>query len=236
MITNKEKYKVEGWLSFYDIITMTFPISTFSYLESGYDLESFESWLKDVGWASSSDFSNMTSKLLSYSPEIFKWASNNTIYVSQNYVNDLWRLLKFRYKHEFIFPVSFYHEGIVNKTYYDSLSSDEKQEILNGVFEFVNKFTSIIRMTYDRYTKLLDIYTAERDNLLNKVEAITRFNDTPQDSGEFSDDPHTTNITSVKNDYDTLMGRIDEIDRAYRNVMKDWAEEFSGLFIEEGSL
>lgn len=115
-------------------------------------------------------------------------------------------------------------------------ASDEITDVLGNI-------VMIILQTYDRYAKLLDIYASESSKLLDGIKTTTsgvgRFNDTPQnitDGDEFGDNTHVSNITKSTaeaiSDADTKMARIDEIDRRYRNILKDWTNEFEGLFIE----
>ena len=109
---------------------------------------------------------------------------------------------------------------------------------------FIAKMLYIVEMTSPRYLKLLSIYTSEDNKLLNPVEisseALTRFNDTPQDEGDFANDEHTTNLTedtrSTKNDLDTPMGRIREIESNYNNLLLNWSNEFESLFLEESNI
>ena len=150
------------------------------------------------------------------------------------HVEELFKLLKLRFREEYCFDLEKDYD--IAGIFLIAGGSADLNELRKLSRNYIQKMLSIYVQTYERYAKILDIYSAEKENLLNKVEAITRFNDTPQDSGEFSDDSHTTHITSSRNDYDTLMGRIDEIDRKYRNVLKDWTNEFEPLFIHEESL
>jgi len=110
--------------------------------------------------------------------------------------------------------------------------------------EFITKVVMIIRQTYDRYSKLLAIYTSEKDKLLDGVKIKTtgtgQFNDTPQNvqsvAEAFGDNSHISNITKSDqestSDVETKIRRIDEIDRMFRNVIRDWTNEFDGLFVE----
>lgn len=108
--------------------------------------------------------------------------------------------------------------------------------LYNEITEKVlRKFSYIYNTTKDRYLTLIDIYTNQKANLLNKVESnsIQRFNDTPQNGGDWSDDEHTSNITRTEssNDFTPLMDRINEIQNKLRNIQKDWEDEFKGIFI-----
>ena len=109
---------------------------------------------------------------------------------------------------------------------------------------FIAKVAYILEMTSPRYLTLLKAYSDSQTELLdpviNKSKNLTRFNDTPQDEGDFAHDEHTTNITEVEgessNELDTKMGRIKEIEEKYRNILLDWSNEFESLFIEEDNI
>ena len=110
--------------------------------------------------------------------------------------------------------------------------------------KFIAKLLNVLEMTSPRYLKLLEVYTGADASLMSPVEVstsgITRFNDTPQDEGNFANDEHTTNLTedsrTTSNDLDTKMGRIREIESSYNNLLLNWSNEFEGLFIEEANL
>lgn len=167
------------------------------------------------------------------SAHVFYWEESEI-------AHKLYVLLKERFINEFVCDISFelpvIDDRIWNNYAYFGLTLDQITELRHACWDFFDKFMTILKMTYDRYALILKTYEDNKADLLNKVESLTRFNDTPQDTGEFSDDEHTTHITSTKNDFDTLMGRIDEIDRKYRNVLADWTREFESLFIHEESL
>lgn len=109
---------------------------------------------------------------------------------------------------------------------------------------FIAKLLMILEMTSPRYLKLLEVYDSAKNELLSpveiKTEGLTRFNDTPQNEGDFANDEHTTNLTedsrSTTNDLDTKMGRIKEIESSYNNLILNWSNEFESLFIEEGNV
>lgn len=109
---------------------------------------------------------------------------------------------------------------------------------------FLAKLIYVLEMTTPRYTTLINSYEESRENLLNpviiKTTGINRFNDTPQDEGDFANDSHTTNLTEIENktenDADTAMGRIREIEENYKNLLLIWSREFESLFLSEDNL
>lgn len=86
-----------------------------------------------------------------------------------------------------------------------------------------------------KYIPIIKMYAAQANNLLNKIEttSTTKFNDTPQDGGNFSTDEHTTNSTRVVSGTDatTLINRLDEIRRKLTTVYEEWAQEFERFLI-----
>lgn len=121
-------------------------------------------------------------------------------------------------------------------TYIDGAVTDD--EIKAGYKDFIRKYIFILNSTYDRYSKLIELYAAEKNNLMADVKSYSesKFNDTPQNvQGTFSfdTDDHLTNVTrnEVSNEIATKMARINEIDELMKNVYLDWANQFNKLFL-----
>ena len=156
-----------------------------------------------------------------------------TSYILRAHISDLFQRLYAKYWKEYVFALE-----------EDSVAGTEYNNAKN---EFYTKVGTIIMATFERYNKLLDVYTSELSKLLDGVKSSTtgvgRFNDTPQnitDGDEFGDNTHISNITKstaeAVSDVDTKINRIDEIQRKLRNIWKDWVDEFDGLFIERGNI
>lgn len=122
--------------------------------------------------------------------------------------------------------------------------SDSESYPATPAKNFLAKLIYILEMTTPRYTTLINSYKQSREKLLNpviiKTTGINRFNDTPQDGGDFANDSHTTNLTEIenetKNDADTAMGRIREIEENYKNLLLTWSKEFESLFFSEENI
>lgn len=155
--------------------------------------------------------------------------ANNAVGLLDSMINELWQSIIARYYDDYAIMIGEDDDTIPSLTW----------EIISPFF---NKLINTITRTKDYYLTLLNIYNNQKNNLLNQVKSIstntTRYNDTPQNGGEFENDNHTSEFTKVNNsiesDVNTLMYRINEIQRLYRNVMKDWVDEFEKLFIERG--
>lgn len=121
-------------------------------------------------------------------------------------------------------------------------------EVLYKTRRLLGKIIDIISFTYPKYSALLSSYDTAKSKLLDKLNKTIngsdtrRDNDTPQDGGDYSDDNHTSFISqgSVDNseswDDTPIIERLDKIERMYQQTMKNWLNEFSGLFIEGGNI
>lgn len=122
------------------------------------------------------------------------------------------------------------------------------QNLQDKCDEFIGKVVMIIVQTYDRYAEILKMYQDNKAQLLASVKISTNsagmFNDTPQNiqdiEYEFGDVDHTSNITKSKQDVSSdvkpIIERIDDINRKYRNLIRDWTNEFEGLFLESENI
>ena len=118
-----------------------------------------------------------------------------------------------------------------------------EDEVNKIKINFVKKVTYIYNFTSERYLVLLNLYEEHKNNLLSRLSSTTtstnthRVNDTPQNSGNFTGEDftsvweeNTNNVSTVSNP-ETIMERLDEIQRKYMNVLADWVNEFKSLFI-----
>ena len=117
----------------------------------------------------------------------------------------------------------------------------EEQEAIK--ISFLKKFMVVYNFSKEKYLTLLNLYTAQKDNLMKQLEGTTtstsdhRENDTPQNGGTWEDDEHSSyyeqngSTTTVSTDPMTVMARLDEIQRMFRNLLEDWCKEFRKLFI-----
>ena len=130
---------------------------------------------------------------------------------------------------EYIWP-RFYQEAII----YADLDKNE---------DFVEKFCrtkvgnimSWWQSSSEKYSLLIQNLTANKTKLLDDVKSasISRFNDTPQNSGDFSDDQHTSTVTKTENSSNvgTMMARLNEIEDNIKQLYMDWSDEFRKFII-----
>lgn len=85
------------------------------------------------------------------------------------------------------------------------------------------------------YEILIANLEANKSKLLDaiKTSTNTRFNDTPQEPGVFTEDEYTSSITATESatDAGTLMSRLKEIEDDLRSLYGKWANEFSRFII-----
>lgn len=130
---------------------------------------------------------------------------------------------------KYIWP-RFYQEAII----YADLDKNE---------DFVEKFarTKVGQImswwisSTEKYSLLIQNLTANKTKLLDDVKSasISRFNDTPQNSGDFSDDQHTSTVTKTENSSNvgTMMARLNEIEDNIKQLYIDWSNEFRKFII-----
>ena len=130
---------------------------------------------------------------------------------------------------KYIWP-RFYQEAII----YADLDKNE---------DFVEKFarTKIGQImswwtaSTEKYSLLIQNLEANKKKLLDDVKStsISRFNDTPQNSGDFSDDQHTSTATKTENSSNvgTMMARLNEIEDNIKQLYIDWSNEFRKFII-----
>ena len=130
---------------------------------------------------------------------------------------------------DYIWP-RFYQEAIV---YVDSDESEDFVEkfcetkagqIMSWWISSTEKYVLLIQNLENNKTKLLDDV---------KSSSIARFNDTPQNSGDFSDDNHTSTVTKTENSSNvgTMMSRLNEIEDNIKQLYMDWSNEFRKFII-----
>ena len=129
----------------------------------------------------------------------------------------------------YIWP-RFYQEAIV---YVDS---DESENFLEKFcYTKAGQIMSWWMSSSEKYNLLIQNLNANKSKLLDDVKSasISRFNDTPQNSGDFSDDQHTSTVTKTENSSNvgTMMARLNEIEDNIKQLYLDWSDEFRKFII-----
>ena len=129
----------------------------------------------------------------------------------------------------YIWP-RFYQEAIVY------VYSDEDESFLEKFCRTkVGQIMAWWQSSSEKYSMLIQNLTANKNKLLDDVKSssTSRFNDTPQNSGDFSDDAHTSTITKTENSSNvgTMMQRLNEIEDNIKQLYIDWSNEFRKFII-----
>ena len=129
----------------------------------------------------------------------------------------------------YIWP-RFYQEAII---YVDS---DEDEDLVKKFARTkVGQIMAWWQSSSEKYSLLIQNLNNNKSKLLDDVKSssVARFNDTPQNSGDFSDDAHTSTVTKTENSSNvgTMMARLNEIEDNIKQLYIDWSDEFRKFII-----
>lgn len=137
---------------------------------------------------------------------------------------------------EYLVPYHLFDTIIISPYEYPDLQNKTYDTFDKEWHKWFGKFLAIFNRTQSKYIKLITLYEAEANNLMQDIKtlSINRYNDTPQNSGDYSDDSHTSTINKHETSTPlvTKMARLEEIRRYWRDIYEEWAKEFRGIFIE----
>lgn len=114
----------------------------------------------------------------------------------------------------------------------DDIASDDSEKVFSN---FIGPITSWMTTSDTKYSLLISNQEANKTRLLDQIKSVSvnRYNDTPQNSGEFDDNAHNTNVTKTENATDgaTLLSRLNEIENNLKRLYEDWSNEFRKFII-----
>ena len=130
---------------------------------------------------------------------------------------------------KYIWP-RFYNEAIIytdldkNEDFLEKFCRTKVGQIMSWWQSSTEKYSMLIQNLNNNKSKLLDDV---------KSSSISRFNDTPQNSGDFSDDNHTSTVNKTENSSNvgTMMARLNEIEDNIKQLYIDWSNEFRKFII-----
>ena len=135
---------------------------------------------------------------------------------------------------------------VFDRHWKDYLYSTEGEAILIDAdyISAVSKLVNRLNITAPRYIPLLQSFEKYSSDPTAKISTtttnISRFNDTPQNGGDFSDDNHTSSITqgeqTVESDMSSIMERLAETYKNFHSIIRDWSNEFDVLFLKKGQI
>ena len=105
----------------------------------------------------------------------------------------------------------------------------------------LDKLIDVINLTAPKYIVLLKQfkkYSADPTApITSETSGETKFNDTPQNIGDYGDDDHTTNISNSKSeskvDTGSIMERLSSMYKDFKSIILEWSNEFNKCFIKE---
>lgn len=161
------------------------------------------------------------------SAEYTFWDDSNSTF--RDYVADVLNMLGNRYGDRYVCAFGY---------------DDEDSEKAEAVEKAGYLILGALDATYDRYAPVLKYYKDKETALYSQIQstaiASARFNDTPQDEGDYSAENFTSSITQTSSttmtDGDSPIRRIYDIRRYWRNVLKEWCDELSACTIAEENL
>lgn len=125
------------------------------------------------------------------------------------------------------------------------LPYDEDYELQEVDFRKAMKdVLNVLNNTLPRYIPMLQQNEYASTDPVRPVSSVTsgktRFNDTPQNGGDYNNDPHATNVSEsesqVQVDSGSLVSRLSEMFKDFRSIMLDWTNEFNKCFLKEEQL
>ena len=177
---------------------------------------------KDLGYSGEGPYSLINESFSGFIDGCLKKVGYNTI--SFNDTQESYECFR-----KYLWP-RFYQEFVV---YTDS---DEDESFIEKFCRTkVGQIMSWWQSSTEKYSLLIQNLEANKAKLLDDVKSvsISRFNDTPQNSGDFSDDQHTSTATKTENSSNvgTMMARLNEIEDNIKQLYIDWSNEFRKFII-----
>lgn len=161
---------------------------------------------------------------------VYNLGTSFTDAIIKDLVNAVMTIVYNRHAEDFIVWV----EPTANDFYDETIAS-------NKAF---SKLINVIDLTLPKYAPLLTQFAKYSDDPLAPITSTTtgrtRFNDTPQDDGDFNDEDHATNVSdsSSQTDVDvgSIMTRLGELFKNFESIILRWSNEFNSLFFKEEQL
>jgi len=124
-------------------------------------------------------------------------------------------------------------EIISKPTYAEIIANDDYSYQIN---KQLKKIKGWLDDSQFRFDKLISLYNAEQNNLMNKISSVStsQFNDTPQTTATGLDaDSYATTYTknTSSSDAGTVMQRLAEIRALWNSIYGEWEAEFGRKFV-----
>ena len=139
-----------------------------------------------------------------------------------NYIDICWQ--------NYIWP-KFYDKAICY-TDDDTIADNDSAKVFAN---FIGPIIAWMSSSDTKFSLLIANQEANKTKLLDQIKSssVNRFNDTPQNQGQFEDNSHNTNVTKTENATDgaTLLARLNEIEDNLKRLYEDWSKEFRKFII-----
>lgn len=125
---------------------------------------------------------------------------------------------------------------------YDSNACDGDHTLTQAdVRKSISKLVNVLNITLPKYIVLLKQFKKASGDpiapITSKSSGETKFNDTPQNIGDWGDEDHTTNISSSESetsvDTGSLMERLSALYKDFKSIVLEWSNEFNQCFLKE---
>ena len=138
--------------------------------------------------------------------------------------------LRFRFANDTVLYYDYYGDE-------SDESFDPSDVKLNAITSFSNKFYIWIKDTNEYYGSLINLQVKNLQALLDgtgdaELETSARFNDTPQEGGDFDDDIHASNVNYSKTTQKAdLRSKVAQTQTLIKDYYGRWLNQFSREFI-----
>lgn len=161
---------------------------------------------------------------------VYNLGTSFTDAIIKDLVNAVMTIVYDRHAEDFIIWV----EPTANDFYDRTIATDKA----------FSKLINVIDLTLPKYAPLLTQFAKYSDDPLAPITSSTtgrtRFNDTPQDDGDFNDEDHATNVSDSSSetnvDVGSIMTRLGELFKNFESIILRWSNEFNSLFFKEEQL
>ena len=108
-----------------------------------------------------------------------------------------------------------------------SIADDDSEKVFAN---FIGAIIAWMSSSDEKYSLLIKNLEDNKTKLLGTIKSSSeqRFNDTPQNGGDWSADNHTTNYKKNTSETDggTLLSRLNEVEDNIKELYDDWSDEF----------
>lgn len=138
--------------------------------------------------------------------------------------------LRFRFATDYILYYDYYGDE-------SDESFDPSDAQLNAITSFSNKFYIWVKDTNEYYGSLINLQVKNLQALLDgtgdaELETSARFNDTPQEGGDFDDDIHASNVNYSKTTQKAdLRSKVAQTQSLIKDYYGRWLNQFSREFV-----